>query len=62
MYKRFVIEVSFKHYNLVRNEDFWPDMVRVRNFKGNGNLWECTEISENQSEDTTEPSMNAEDY
>ena len=61
-FKRFLIAVSYEHFNLVRNEDFWPDLVRVRIFKGNGKLWECTETLENQSEDATELPVNLEDY
>ena len=61
-FKRFLIEVSYEHFNLVRNEDFWPELVRVRVFKGNGKLWECTETLENQSEDASELPENLEDY
>ena len=44
LYKRYLVEVSLEHYDIVRREQFWPERVRVRNFKGNGSLWECTDI------------------
>ena len=51
-YKRYLVEVSLEHYDIVRREQFWPERVRVRNFKGNGRLWDCTDIEVVPEEDT----------
>ena len=47
---------------ITTNEGFWPDRVRVRNFKGNGNLWNDTEIVvQDESDEVTEPTTTNED-
>ena len=46
LYKRFLIDVSLEHVNIINREDFWLIGVRVREFKGNGRYWEDTEIVE----------------
>ena len=54
-YKRYLVEVSLEHYNIVRREQFWPERVRVRNFKGNGSQWECTDNEVVSEEGTGTP-------
>ena len=47
-YKQMLVEFSLEHFNIVRNEEFWPETVRVRIFKGNGRLWNDTAILQGQ--------------
>ena len=61
-YKQMLVEFSLEHFNIVRNEEFWPDTVRVRMFKGNGRFWKDTEVlQEQQSDVDAEPTINAAD-
>ena len=54
IYKRYLIEVSIEHYNIVRREEFWAEGVKVRNFKGMGKYWICTEptTTDEENEET----------
>ena len=49
-YKTFLIEFSLEDYDTVRREEFWPERVRVRNFKGDGRKWRDTETEPVPSE------------
>ena len=42
-YKKYLVEFSLEHFEIVRREEFWPERVRVRIFKGNGRTWRDTE-------------------
>ena len=42
-YKKYLVEFSLEHFDIVRKEEFWPERVRVRIFKGNGHTWRDTE-------------------
>ena len=53
-YERLLIEVSLEHISIVKKEDFWPEGVRVRDFRGNGRLWKDTHSEENITEEETE--------
>ena len=39
VHKRFILEVSLKHIDIVMKNTFWPENVKTRPFKGNGNSW-----------------------
>ena len=61
-YKRMLVEFSLEHFNIVRNEEFWPETVRVRMFKRNGRFWKDTEILHvKQSDVAAEHTNNAAD-
>ena len=60
-FKRYLIEVSLEHFDIVRREGFWPDKVRVRNFKGNGKLWKDTEVVQEESDEISEHTTTNED-
>ena len=53
-YERLLIEVSLEHISIVKKEEFWPEGVRVRDFRGNGRLWKDTHSEENVSEEDIE--------
>ena len=38
-YKRYLLEVPVNQLDVIINENFWTEGVRVRIFKGNGKLW-----------------------
>lgn len=45
MFKRYLLEISVQHLDVVVNEKFWPPGVRVRTFRGKGSDWRDTEVS-----------------
>ena len=45
MFKRYLLEISVQHLDVVVNEKFWPPGVRVRTFRGKGSDWHDTEVS-----------------
>ena len=59
-YKTFLVEFSLEHYDIVRRKEFWPERVRVRNFKGNGHSWRDTEAVLVPSEDERESTLSEE--
>ena len=57
-YKQMLVEFSLEHFNIVRSEEFWPETVRVRIFKGNGRLWNDTAILQGQQSEVADVPTN----
>ena len=57
-YKRMLVEFTLEHFNIVRSEEFWPETVRVRIFKGNGRLWNDTAILQGQQSEVADVPTN----
>ena len=50
----FLIEVSLEHINIFKKEDFWPEGVRFRDFRGNGRLWKDSRVREEEQNEENE--------
>ena len=54
LYKRFLLEISVNDLTSVVSENFWPQGVRVRTFRGKGNDWIDRDVPVQEAESVTE--------
>ena len=54
LYKRFLLEISVNDLTSVVSENFWPQGLRIRNFRGKGNDWIDRDVPVQEAESVTE--------